>query len=429
MRKTIPILAMIGGGCATLVGPLIGLLVAAITWLGRETGSSQMLLGFTSALALAVLGVFLGLPLLRAGWHSYRGTLGRPLTLPRWQWLLVVFIGTLVAGQSAYSAGIFALVPVFHVAAGALPSLLFLSVVVRSGERGGKCGPRRWTVGNLTWGALGSSGCALILEMIVGGAILLVGIVALSVTNPQLIDQVTVWAAQAQSGGEGGDMMGDLAPLLPLLRSPLVILGVLTFVAGLAPLIEEGMKSLGVVLAAASTRGLRRVDGFVLGVAAGAGFALFEGVFNGLIALSDPDRWATLMMVRSAAAAMHCLASGLAGLGWYALIVDRASLRGVGLMLLALLLHGFWNAVAIGQALAALNTTGLSGDSPIMFAALMVVVLAVLWVAVVIALAVIPRRLAKVQPAPIPVPGTHAFVPTSSQEGLDLPCREDEIEQ
>ena len=67
----------------------------------------------------------------------------------------------------------------------------------------------------------------------------------------------------------------------------------------------------------------------------GAGFAIVEGILNGTLALRMSGSWAGLMVFRGAAAAMHCLASGLAGLGWQAILVERRWLRGIGLGLLA----------------------------------------------------------------------------------------------
>jgi hypothetical protein len=51
----------------------------------------------------------------------------------------------------------------------------------------------------------------------------------------------------------------------------------------------------------------------LLGVVAGASYALVEGALNGSMALRMTEVWAGLMILRGAAATMHCLASRL---GW-----------------------------------------------------------------------------------------------------------------
>ena len=76
-------------------------------------------------------------------------------------------------------------------------------------------------------------------------------------------------------------------------------------------------------LIAGTGRRLTRLDGFLFGVAAGVGFAIVEGILNGTLALRMSGAWAGLMVFRGSAAAMHCLASGLVGLGWQAILVER----------------------------------------------------------------------------------------------------------
>ncbi|MEJ5197446.1 MAG: PrsW family glutamic-type intramembrane protease [Anaerolineae bacterium] len=85
----------------------------------------------------------------------------------------------------------------------------------------------------------------------------------------------------------------------------------------------------------------------MLGVAAGTGFALVEGIINGSLALRLDGLWAGLMIFRGTAAAMHALASGLMGLGWQIALIERQRLKGIGLGLAAFGLHGAWN-ISVG---------------------------------------------------------------------------------
>jgi PrsW family intramembrane metalloprotease len=151
---------------------------------------------------------------------------------------------------------------------------------------------------------------------------------------------------------------------------------------------------LAVPLVAGAGRRLTRLDGFLFGVAAGAGFAIVEGILNGTLALRISGSWASLMIFRGSAAAMHCLASGLVGLGWQAIIVERRWLRGLGLGLLAVILHGAWNASAgiiSLNSLQAAGTGGLGDMARMGVNGLLVMFMGVLWLAVVSGLALIPR--------------------------------------
>jgi RsiW-degrading membrane proteinase PrsW (M82 family) len=167
-------------------------------------------------------------------------------------------------------------------------------------------------------------------------------------------------------------------------------------IAVAAPLVEEFAKSLAIPLLALAGHRPGRLAGFALGVAAGAGFAALEGITTGSLALMGGGSWALLMLVRGAAATMHCLASGLAGLGWQALITEGRWLRGLGLGLSAIALHGAWNAAAGVQTLQSLSViAGQGSPGPLAGLGLVLPVgfLAALWLGVLIALMALPRHL------------------------------------
>ena len=192
-----------------------------------------------------------------------------------------------------------------------------------------------------------------------------------------------------------------MSELAQLASSPVIVIAGLTLLGILAPALEEVAKALAVPLVAGTGRRLTRLDGFLFGVAAGAGFAIVEGILNGTLALRMSGAWAGLMVFRGSAAAMHCLASGLVGLGWQAILVERRWLRGIGLGLLAVLLHGAWNmsaGIISLNSLQAAGTGGLGDMARIGVTGLLVMFMAVLWLAVVSSLALIPRRIVRQEP-------------------------------
>ncbi len=181
----------------------------------------------------------------------------------------------------------------------------------------------RSAIGSLAWGGLGGVGLALAIEMIlVIGMLILVGIY-LSLTRPDFLKQLQDWTMQMQQAGRTPDL-GELAPLV---RSPWVWLGVIGFGCIVAPLIEEGAKGLALPLVRLTGRRLTRLDGFIFGAAAGAGFAMFESSNVALVPGAE-GTWGVLMLLRTGSTAMHCLASGLIGLGWEAGLTERRWGRG-----------------------------------------------------------------------------------------------------
>lgn len=109
-----------------------------------------------------------------------------------------------------------------------------------------------------------------------------------------------------------------------------------------APLVEEGLKPLGVVLAMPRLRGAN--EAFLIGLAAGLGFAVVETL--GYFGMSEAD-WVTAAIGRIGAGLVHGVGAGMAALGWYYLIrgtgVPRRWLRGFGALTYAVVQHAIFN--------------------------------------------------------------------------------------
>jgi hypothetical protein len=406
MRDVILVMSVIGGATAAIAGPLLALLLSAVGLLGRdrlqEPVAGPDAVAGSIALGIAAAGLGLGLPLARAGWRALQGRPGRPLRLPHWWIWLLLFLGVLLVGQAAsISDRAPGLMPFLQIAAGGLPAFLFLAFALDAAGSRSDLG-RRPATGSLSWGGLGGAGLALAGEILLVGAAVVGTIIFLGITDPEMVARLQATLIRIGQSGQG------LTPsdLAPLSSSPAIALVVLAFLGVLAPALEEFTKGLAVPLVAGAGRRLTRLDGFLYGVAAGAGFALVEGLLNGALALRSEGAWAGLMVARGAAAAMHCLASGLAGLGWQAILSDRRWLRGIGLGLLAVALHSAWNASVgvIGlNSLQAAGTGRLGDMARLGLTSLLVLFMGALWLAVVVGLALIPRRLKRDVAEPEPI--------------------------
>ena len=396
MRKPLLILAVIGGLLAALGGLASEAVLAALYWLGRDAVRTDPAVFGSLALAVAMIGVGLGLMLAWAGWQALGGAPGGRFLLPRWGWCLLALAVVLGLGQVALTKDLAWLAAIAHVLVAALGVCLALAWTLGATRRDGGVAERPM-LGSLAWGGLGAVGMALAAEVIILLIAAAVAGVYLALVQPDYLQRLQEWVAIRP--GE----MPDPGALAPLVRSPWVWLAALGGACVLVPLIEEAAKSLAVPLIVASGQRPTALDGFLFGAAAGAGFALFEAAANGALALREGNVWWAMMIVRLGATGMHILASGLTGLAWQQGLVGRRWVRAGGLGLLAVMLHGAWNFCSLGITMIGLGaTTSGEGIAPIggLIAAALAGALAVLFMGVFIALSVIPRQLARtVQPS------------------------------
>jgi len=141
---------------------------------------------------------------------------------------------------------------------------------------------------------------------------------------------------------------------------PSVVLGIYLTVALVIPLIEELLKTLGVVLM--SYRHPSPAQALWWGILGGAGFALTEGLLNTNLAAGDVS-WVTIVPLRFGTTILHCCTGGLMGLGWYALITYRRWQDWGKSYIQAVGLHALWNAVAVSLAFASVSLSPQAPDA------------------------------------------------------------------
>jgi hypothetical protein len=324
---------LLGGGAAVLFALL-------------EPGSDQVHI-ITLGFSLLALTLVLGSALAWQSWQSIQGR-GSGRFQMRRVWLLVVgYVLVLAVGQLVLSLDMLTplVFPILHVAAASLPPLIVLALVghvLREHARW------RGIVLQLGSGALLSTGLAFILE-VVFGLILLVAVAAVLAMQSGGLETLQTVAEGLQDPA----WIQDPVNLAPLVSLPPVVGGLLLLVAGIVPLVEEGVKTLGVAFLTYKRPGLSRA--FLWGVASGAGFALAENLLN---VAGEFDSWAPLVLLRVGASLLHCLTGGLMGMAWHQVLVRRQWVRGFGLFVASTGIHGAWNALAAVMALASLWALG-----------------------------------------------------------------------
>jgi len=129
-------------------------------------------------------------------------------------------------------------------------------------------------------------------------------------------------------------------------------------------------------------------------LAAGAGFALTENLFNTVLAL---DAWGAVMLLRVGGTLMHCIGSGLIALGWQHMLESHRPWRLAGAYVLAVTIHAMWNGAVIGITGLSLVTVNATGDITQTLTGIVTIglvgVLIVLSIALVVALSLITKRL------------------------------------
>jgi RsiW-degrading membrane proteinase PrsW (M82 family) len=131
--------------------------------------------------------------------------------------------------------------------------------------------------------------------------------------------------------------------IAPYISNPLVIAAALGYIAVFVPLIEELFKPLAVWIFARKIES--PAQGFAMGLLSGASFALVESLnASG----AGTESWPVIVTIRAGTSMLHIMATGLVGWGIVSAFRERRILRLVAAYLSAVLIHGIWNACAVG---------------------------------------------------------------------------------
>jgi hypothetical protein len=167
----------------------------------------------------------------------------------------------------------------------------------------------------------------------------LVGIVAYVMTQPELLSELEALSQKVMILGPQSEAAQDL--LAPYLTNPAVIIAALLYIAILVPAIEELFKPLGVWLLAGELD--TAAQGFTLGALSGAGYSLVETIGVS----GQAGEWQSLLFTRIGTGLLHITTSALVGAAIVLAWRERRYVRLAGTYLLAVLLHGLWNALAM----------------------------------------------------------------------------------
>ena len=338
--RSILLLVFSLSGTVLAISAAIGTLVLmAVNESALQEATSSLLATILTASTLIAIGLLL----LPVAWLSLGRLRGRDfetfsfpaLRIRDWVAILALWLSAMALATLFHnSPGANWYAPFLHFFSIALPLYLVIRFSINRIPLGSS---------QRAWGVFGS-GMTLspLLSVIAEGIVIILGLIVFAVylgLNPEKVFDIERLANQIQQAPDLDNLVFLIGPFL---KNPLTLLTALTLLSVFVPIIEEIFKSLGVWLVA--DRLSTPAQGFALGVLSGAGFALAESLFASVTA---DDTWALTLTMRAISSAMHMLAAGLVGWGIAYARLEKRYLRLFGMLLLAMLLHGVWNAGAV----------------------------------------------------------------------------------
>ncbi|MFH2039399.1 MAG: PrsW family glutamic-type intramembrane protease [Chloroflexota bacterium] len=130
--------------------------------------------------------------------------------------------------------------------------------------------------------------------------------------------------------------------VIPHLLNPWILAIILTFVSVIVPLVEEFIKPAGIWLIV--KKNMKPVEGFVMGVLSGAGYALFETLAaSGNMGTGQSG----FLLGRAGTDLLHIFNTGIVG---WAMISDwklKGWFKLATVFILSVIIHGLWNGFAL----------------------------------------------------------------------------------
>jgi hypothetical protein len=198
------------------------------------------------------------------------------------------------------------------------------------------------------WGALsvGIIAAPLISNLIEFGLIAVVFLlfIFVLVQNPESVSSLENLVSRLSSAQTNPEIINNL--LSSFIRQPVFQYVGLSFVSGIIPIIEEAVKQTPIWLL--SWRRLSPREGLMLGALGGAGFALTESLLT-VTVIGNPDQWLFQMIGRAGTGLMHMTTGAISGWGLASSFGGRGFLKSLGFYLISIIIHGFWNGLAIWE--------------------------------------------------------------------------------
>jgi RsiW-degrading membrane proteinase PrsW (M82 family) len=326
-QSSVAIISTICSLCVIAAGIFCGfmlLFLAVIPSIFSQVQPKERFSATVAYLVLTIVGLIGGGSSL---YHSIRALSQKrsaPFKLP-WSWLFLSLYMILLAigftiGSTAQVLANQPLTILLIVLTGVLPALTFLALAVRRvhypKEASWPTSWRRFTLAIVSGGTL---------------------TVLLAVTIELVLTQL-----EGKFFGVHTSIIDNINMQIP--HDPEELFFLIVLVSVIAPIIEESMKPLAVLIMLGRLRSAG--EAFVLGFACGIGFDLVET--SGYISLGDSRPWVDTALERSTAGLLHGFGAGMVALGCYYLThrnsINQRILIGIGCIAYAIIQHAIWNS-------------------------------------------------------------------------------------
>ncbi len=263
-------------------------------------------------------------------------------------WGLILLAGYYIAGPGLVSV---LLIPFLAGAAVIIPIFIYVSIV--RNQEVLIPDSRGW--GAISVGATASPVLGILVEF--GIAVIALIIVFVIITqNPLAVSNLERITNRLMSAQTNPEVINNL--IATFVHRPVNQYLILAIVSGIIPIIEEIIKQTPAWLLV--WRKLTPRAGMVIGALSGAGFALTESLLTTSL-ISDPDQWLFQTIGRAGTGLMHVTTGAIGGWGLASAFSGRGYLKSMLAYLLAIILHSFWNGMAIWEGIGRLiNATSVS---------------------------------------------------------------------
>jgi hypothetical protein len=344
------ILIVLGIGAAVVL--LISFGLGGSSIMGLFTNGSDPAGGMIGSVAFGFEAVIL----LLCSWFVLQKTMGRkqagiPFKFPFARWQVIAVIGVVIL--SALLGGVTAFTEIAWLNWIILPVLTILVIVppiwmlFGLGTNGIELGPRWRVFGILGLGMTIGPLIMIILEIVLLLGVVIAGLIIVAMQKPDLFQEI-INLGQRIRGETDQQLILNL--VAPYIANPAVIAAILGYIAVMVPMIEELLKPLAVWIFARKIES--PAQGFAMGMLSGAAFALLES----LNASGDGSaNWPVIVSIRAGTSLLHMTASGLVGWGIVSAFQEKRIMRLVAAYFSAVLIHGIWNACAVGAGISTIG--------------------------------------------------------------------------
>jgi hypothetical protein len=250
----------------------------------------------------------------------------------------VLLIGNWLANQPEFGG---VLLPGFHILALGIPILWMVFLGLRHLPSSSQ--QRRW--GLFSFGLTVTPGLIFGIELFVLIFFIFVAVLLLS-NNPKFMDEIYQLSQKFSDGTIYPEEV--YSDILPYVSHPVVFVLTIAFTSVIVPIIEEAIKPLGVWFL--MNRKVSPSEGFIAGLLCGAGYGLLENI---ALTYTSQD-WATTVVGRMGTSLIHMATTSLTGWALVCAWNQKKYLQLAGTYLLAVVIHGSWNGLAVSYAFASL---------------------------------------------------------------------------